>query len=424
MKSVKELKLKDLKGKKVLVRCDFDVPLENGKVVDDFRLKASLETVEYLISKKAKIILMGHFGRPKGEFVSNLSLLVVAKYYQGLINKRLSEKGREKIDLKFVGNFQLPGAKEDFKKQESGEIFFLENIRFWIGEKKNDKRLAKNLSLLADIFVNEAFAVSHRKAASISAIQDYLPSYAGINLMSELKTMNSMVRRPSRPLVAIIGGAKIETKLPVIERFFHKADYLLVGGAIANNFLKVLGVEVGKSLIDEDYLKDALRLISKSQKGILQKETEITQPEIESLELKEIQKLKHKIILPIDVWVEDQKGQKKKRKLTEILKSDKIFDIGPETIRLYMRIVRGAKTVLWNGPMGCFEKKDFEEGTFTLVEEILKGRARSMVGGGETGQAMRKKIGKKETPKRIFISTGGGAMLDFLGGKDMPGIQK
>jgi len=365
IKSIRQVR--NLKNKTILVRCDFDVPIENNKVVDDTRLKACVPTIKYLLKKKVKkIILMGHLGRPGGKVVKNLSLEPVAKHLEGLLNKKI-EFINKVIDYKLpITNYQL---------------LMLENLRFNKNEKQNDKKWARSLAKIADIYVNESFANSHRAHASMKAIQNYLPSYAGLHLEQEIKNLSQILNKPKKPLILIIGGAKIETKLPVIKSFLDKADRILVGGAVANNFLKAKKMDVGKSLIDEKYLSEAEQLLKKSN---------------------------HKIILPIDYKMQD----------------GKILDIGPKTIILFNGIIKKAKTIIWSGPLGFFENEKFAKGTNEIAKCVLENKkAKVISGGGETLEAIQDSRFKIHDSK-ISISTGGGAMLEFLAGKSLPGLKK
>ena len=435
--------LKNIAGQRVLVRCDFDIPLarrgqtqtgtQTGtrtnaefKIADDSRLQACLPTIKYLLKKKAKIILIGHLGRPGGRIVPELSLVPIKDRLEQLLRiiplrgiphhqtgkmvaenwgtdyglspyegsplseqKKWSRKigGRitfiDKID-RYLG----PAVSRVVGQMASGEIIMLENLRFSDREEKNCRRFAKKLSLLADYYINEAFAVSHRNEASVSAIREYLPSYAGLHLTEEIKQLSSAVSHPLKPLVLIIGGAKIETKLPVIKQFIGKADYILVGGAVANNFLKAEGVEVGKSLVDNEYLGEAQKILALK---------------IKNYNLFKNYKIKNsKIILPLDWQVQD----------------DKILDIGPATIKFYQDIIRQAKMIIWNGPMGKFEDQRFKIGTEKIAQAIIKSPARVIIGGGETSEILK----RKKIPTNVFVSVGGGAMLEFLGGKKLPGL--
>ena len=411
IKSIKNLK--NLKNKTVLVRADFDVPIkqetrnkkQETKILDDTRLKALLPTIKFLLNKKVKkIILIGHLGRPNGRVVNNLSLEPIKNYLEKLLKKNTRYK------IQFPNKFQVPNSNY--------KIFILENIRFFKEEKKNNKKFAKKLASLADIYINECFSTSHRKHASIDAIQDFLPSYAGLNLEQEIKNLFSAINKPKKPLVLIIGGAKIETKLPIINNLINKADYILVGGAVANNFLKAKGFEVGKSFVDKEYIKEA--------KGILNFQDTRNNFQINS-KIQNSNKKNYKLpitycglFLPIDIITQDSKI----KSLNEIKSTDKILDIGPKTIILFSGIIKSAKTIVWNGPMGYFEDKKFSKGTEKIAENIFKNnKAGIIIGGGETGQVI-KKLNKNNNKKNIFISTGGGAMLEFLAGKKLPGLKK
>ncbi|MFH1456612.1 MAG: phosphoglycerate kinase, partial [Patescibacteria group bacterium] len=380
--------IKDFKNKSILVRCDFDVPIvkiqntnnkiQKYKISDDTRLKANLETIKYLLNKRVKqIILIGHLGRPNGKVVQDLSLLPIKKYLEKILPKAPRYK------IQFPNKFQIPNSNY--------RILMLENIRFFKEEESNNKKFAKKLSKLADIYVNECFSTSHRFHASLDAIQNYLPSYAGLNLEKEIK--NLYLDKIKKPLVLIIGGAKIETKLPVINNFINKADNILLGGAVANNFLKALGFEVGKSLVDKKYLKQAQKII----------------------------KLKNnKLLLPIDTITQDNKI----KLLNKIKSTDRILDIGPKTQLLFNGIIKSAKIIIWNGPMGYFEDKNFKNGTEKIAENIFNNKkAKIIIGGGETIEVI-KKYSNKVINGDIFISTGGGAMLEFLAGNSLPGLKR
>ncbi|MBU4360234.1 phosphoglycerate kinase [Candidatus Parcubacteria bacterium] len=367
IKSIKNIK--NLKNKTILVRCDFDVPIKNNKIIDDARLLKLIPTIKFLLNKKIKqIILIGHLGRPGGKVVKELSLEVVKNKLEKIIKKQ----------IKFISHGIPSPALREERGRDDSKIIMLENLRFNPAEEENNKKFAKKLASFADIYVNECFATSHRAHASFSAIQDLLPSYAGLNLENEIKNLN--LNKIKKPLVLIIGGAKIETKLPVIHNFLNKADYILIGGAVANVFLKARGVDVGKSLVDEKYLLEAKKLLLKN---------------------------KLKIILPIDYKIS----------------KNKILDIGPKTIILFSGIIKSAKTIIWNGPMGFFENKKFATGTDAIARAVLQNKkSKIIIGGGETITGIRNQ--KSGIRKNIFISTGGGAMLEFLAGKKLPGLKK
>jgi len=380
LKSVKSIK--NLKSKRVLIRCDFDVPLKKNKkskiiITDDSRLKDSLTTINYLLKKKAKIILIGHLGRPGGQTIKSLSLQPVARHLEKLLSKKI-----ELVNIdRYVGSIAIKKSLE----LTSGQIMMLENLRFSDRERANCKRFARQLANLADIYVNNAFANSHRQHASINAIQNYLPTYYGFDILEEVKTLNKVLYQPTYPLVLIIGGAKVETKLPVIKKYLKIADYILVGGAVANTFIKALNYQVGKSLIDKKYLSLAKKLFHT------------------------------KIILPVDV-----KTNKTIKRVDLINPQEAILDIGPETIKLYISIIKSAKTIIWNGPMGKFEDKKFRLGTQHIAQQIIKTKANIIIGGGDTAEI----LVNKKIPKNIFISSGGGAMLEFLSGNKLPAFKK
>ncbi len=375
-------RLKNLKGKKVLVRCDFDLPLKNGKISDDSRLKNSLATINYLLKRQAKLVLIGHLGRPQGKKNKLLSLLPV--------KNRLEKYLRQKIDFIDIDRYLNQPIRQQIK-QSSARVVLLENLRFSDREQANCRRFAKNLASLADYYVNEAFAVSHRRVASVAAIQNYLPAYYGLHLAVELKHLSAIKKHPSHPLVVIIGGAKTETKLPLLKNFIQRADYFLLGGAVANTFLKALGYQLGKSLIDPACLPQAQAII------------------------KQLIKLKQedKLILPVDV-----KTQHGVKRIDEIKSAQSVLDIGPQSIKLYSSIIQQAKAVIWNGPLGKFENQAYRRGTQIIAREILNSHAQVVVGGGDTHLIFKNKI----IPQHVFISSGGGAMLAFLAGQPMPGL--
>ncbi len=380
--------IKNLKGKRVLVRVDFNVPIKNKKVVDDSRIRASLPTLEYLQKKGAKIIVVTHLGRPEGKIVPDLSLKPVATKLQTL----LKSKVQFLID---------PCGKKEIAKVQSmspGDVVFFENIRFFLKEEKNDPVFAKQLAGLADIFVLDGFAVAHRDAASVSGVQKYLPSYAGLLLEKEITCLDKVMKKSKHPFIAVIGGAKIETKLPVIKSFLKTADTILVGGAIVNVYFKARGYGVGESLVDKGFDTLALSTFKKN-----------------------------KIITPIDVMVGNKTGdfirvvniQKKPHALCK--KNEAILDIGPATAALYANYLKTAKTIVWNGAMGYFENRSYALGTYTIAETMAaQKQAFTVVGGGETLEVLEK---LKLTNKIDFVSTGGGAMLEYLSGKKLPGLK-
>lgn len=383
-------RIKNLSGKRVLVRVDFNVPLKGGKVADDTRLLAHLPTIAFLVKKKAKVILVSHIGRPGGKQEPSLSLQPVAK--------RLSELLKTEVIL-------LPfGIGADTQKKVhalgAGRVALMENIRFYPGEEADDEVFARELSALADIFVLDGFAVAHRAGASITGIARYLPAYAGLLLAKEIRGLSKVTTKSKNPLVAIIGGAKTETKIPIIKNLLPKADSILVGGGIVNTYLAARGYGVGKSLVDTEYKEQALAYCKK-----------------------------RKVILPTDVVVGTADGNnfrvvKIEKKPHEICrKNEGIYDIGPQTIELFSRYIQKAKTLVWNGAMGVFEVEPFSVGTLAVAgmvaEQSKKKICFGVIGGGETLQSMEIVGGLKDID---LVSTGGGAMLEFLAGKRLPGI--
>ena len=379
MLKIKTLKsARGLKNKKVLVRTDFNVPLKNGKVSDDFRLRATVPTLKYLCQQGAKVIILSHLGRPDGKVAPEYSLKPLIPVLTKLL----------KTPVIFCGENTGQKVQKAVADLKAGQILLLENIRFQAGEEKDDQKLAKELASLADIYVNEAFSVSHRAHASVCAVTKFLPSYAGLALTEEIKNLD-MALHPIKPSVAILGGAKISTKIGLIKNLTKKFDTVLIGGALANNFIQGAGYEIGQSLIDKDY-----------------------QVKIAEYNFK-------KICLPVDALVLNEKDQVVTRAIDEIGKNEKILDLGPETIKIFAQRIAEAKSLVWNGPMGWFEDARFKKGTSGVALAVKKNlRALAVVGGGETVCA----IGKLNRPK-LFVSTAGGAMLEFLEGKVLPGIK-
>lgn len=384
LKTVRELA--NLKGKVALVRVDFNVPLKKGKVSEDSRIRATLPTIEYLLKKKNAVILVTHIGRPEGKTVAELSVKPVARRLSTLLNQPIS-----------VVDFDLlQSGKMDV---EPGEIVLLENIRFFAEEEKNDMGFARALASLADFFVFDGFAVAHRDAASVSGVQKYLPSFAGLLMEKEIQNLEKIFSFRASPRIGIIGGAKIETKLPVIKKLFPIIDTFLIGGALVNTYLKAKGYGVGISLVDGGYEKHALQIFSKK-----------------------------KILLPIDVVVGQKDGKKKRvvelgKNPHEVCKkNESILDIGPKTTKEYGSIIKDAKLIVWNGSMGYFENKSFSDGTFAVAHACAKNKkAFSVVGGGETVQVIER---LKLSSSFDFVSTGGGAMLEYLSGKKLPALKK
>ena len=388
MKTIKEIK--NLKNKKVLVRVDFNVPVGDDGIVDnkeDWRIKASLPTIEYLLEKKAKIILMAHLGRPgkkleTGNWKLEYSLKPVADRLEKLLNKK----------VKFVDNCVGDKVERTVSKIKAGEIIMLENLRFYEEEKDNDKEFAKKLASLADIYINNAFSVSHRKHASVHAITKFLPSYAGLLLEKEVTILSKAINNPKRPATIIIGGAKVKTKVPIIKNLTDKVDHILVGGVVANVILKIKGIDTGRSLLNGVDLK----------------------------KVKEINFGSEELYVPVDVIVYNPKTKKISLQAVGKVGDNEILDIGTESANLYSKIISDSETIIWNGPMGMFENKNFSFGTREIAKAVAKKSNCTIIGGGDTIAAV-DKFGDLE--KITYVCTGGGAMLEFLAGKKLPGIE-
>lgn len=379
----------ELKNKRVLVRVDFNVPRDkDGNVTDDTRIRAALPTINYLLDNQAKVILTSHLGRPKGE--------VDEKYRLDQVAERLSELLGQKV--KKTATTIGPDAEEAVENLKPGEVLLLENVRFNPGETKNDPDFAKKLATFADLYVNDAFGAAHRAHASTAGVAQYLPAVAGFLMEKELKALGGALNNPERPFVAIIGGAKVSDKIGVIENLLHKVDALIIGGGMANTFLKAQGYEMGKSLVEEDKVELAKNLLSAAQdKGV-------------------------KFLLPADLVVADsieKPGEIITVKVDEVPQDKMALDIGPATIELYQDTIKDAKTIVWNGPMGVFEVDAFSTGTNQVAQGVAKSSANSIIGGGDSVAAIEK---AGLTQEITHISTGGGASLEFLEGKELPGV--
>ncbi len=384
--------IKTLKNKRVLLRCDFNVPLkikgQKIRLQENYKIDVSLPTIKELVKRGAIVIIASHLGRPTPRNKKDYSLLPIAHY--------LSQKLYAHLD--FIEDPFSKDFSAALKKFQPGQICLLEKLRFYSGEEKNSPAFAKKLSSLAEIYVNDSFASSHRAHASIAEITNHLPSYAGLNLEKEIKTLNHILKNPPPHSIAIIGGVKISTKIAVIENLAKKFEHILIGGALANNFFKAIGYDIGLSIFDKDYVKPALDLLNNDFIG-------------------------RKIILPFDVRVASGKKLPRHsdwRHLSEVEPDEYILDIGPRTSNLYTKLIRQAKLLVWNGPMGYYENKHFCHGTCNLAQAVARSRAETVVGGGETIDA----LNRLHLSKKInFISTGGGAMLEFLAGKTLPGLK-
>lgn len=377
---------KKWQGEKVLLRVDFNLPQKKGKIIEDYRLLAALPTIKLLIEKGAALIIISHWGDPKGVEAS-LSTRVLAARLQKLLKQK----------VKYIPDIIGEEAQKAAKALKGGEIIFLENLRFEEGEKKNSKKFAKQLASLANVYVNEAFSVCHRQQASVSSITEYLPAFAGLQLEAEIKHMQKILK-PVKPLIVVMGGSKIKTKAPLIEQLYKPASHILLGGGLANTFFKKIGIEIGRSLCDCKLDKDLNKFFSGK-------------------------KLLSKIILPVDVVVKTYKGKSQHRYLKDIKKGDCILDIGPETILLFSAYIKKAQSIVWNGPLGKFEEAPFKHGTLAIASIIASrstGKAFGLVGGGETISALRM---TKMEAYVDWMSTAGGAMLSYLGGEKMPGLK-
>ena len=370
MKFLSNLKQKDLKGKVCLLRIDLNI-LDEDILKDNLRVQAVLPTIKFLLKNEAKVILLSHRGRPEKvkskmeneKWKKELTLRPFVKIYEKLLKQQ----------VKFLDFGAMVNHSKDFLNI-TNSIFLLENLRFLKGEEENGDKLAKQLASLGDIYVNDAFAVSHRKNASVCAITDYLPSYAGLLLEKEIKNLNKVMKARKRPLIVVLGGAKISDKIGIINNFIKKSDFFLIGGGIANNFLKAEGLPLGDSIYERDKIGFAKRLLKNK-----------------------------KIILPIDYAVHQRQ----------------IIDIGPNTAEKFSELIRRTKTIIWNGPMGIIENPKSKKGSEAIAKAIIRSRVFATVGGGETATLFE---GKK-LPKHVFLSTGGGAMLEYLSGKKLPGIE-
>ena len=385
-KSVKDV---DVHGIRVFCRVDFNVPLQNRKITDDTRIRAALPTIRHLVEQGAKVVLASHLGRPKGKVVEELRLNPVAE--------RLSEYLKQPV-IK-VDEVAGPEVEEKVSALKNGEVLLLENVRFHPGEEKNDPELSKAFSRLADLYVNDAFGAAHRAHASTAGVAEYLPAVAGLLLQKEIETLSGALNHPKRPFTAIIGGAKVKDKIGVIENLLDKVDHLIIGGGLAYTFVHAKGYEIGKSLFDPDKVELAKSFMQKAEeKGV-------------------------RFELPVDVVVVDEFGPNpstvKTVDIDQIPEDMEAVDIGPKTRERYKSIVKESKLVIWNGPMGVFEFDQFAKGTNAVAEAVAESEAMTIIGGGDSAAAIK----KSGLADRVdHISTGGGASLEFLEGKELPGV--
>ncbi|MCK7607424.1 phosphoglycerate kinase [Geobacillus stearothermophilus] len=379
----------DVKGKRVFCRVDFNVPMEEGAITDDTRIRAALPTIRYLIEHGAKVILASHLGRPKGKVVEELRLDAVAKRLGELLERPVVKTNEA------IGD----EVKAAVDRLNEGDVLLLENVRFYPGEEKNDPELAKAFAELADLYVNDAFGAAHRAHASTEGIAHYLPAVAGFLMEKELEVLGKALSNPDRPFTAIIGGAKVKDKIGVIDNLLEKVDNLIIGGGLAYTFVKALGHDVGKSLLEEDKIELAKSFMEKAkEKGV-------------------------RFYMPVDVVVADRFANDANTKVVPIdaIPADwEALDIGPKTRELYRDVIRESKLVVWNGPMGVFEMDAFAHGTRAIAEALAEAPdTYSVIGGGDSAAAV-EKFGLAD--KMDHISTGGGASLEFMEGKQLPGV--
>ncbi len=378
----------DLAGKRVFVRVDFNVPLENGVITDDTRIRETLPTIKYLIEKGAKVILASHMGRPKGEFVDSMRLTPAAVRLGELLGKPVAKADEA------VGD----AVKAQIAELKNGDVLVLENVRFYKGEEKNDAELAKQFAELADLFVNDAFGAAHRAHSSTAGIAQYLPAVSGLLMEKELDVLGKALSNPERPFTAIIGGAKVKDKIDVIDNLINLSDNLILGGGLCFTFLKAQGYSIGASMLDEEKIELAKTFINKAkEKGV-------------------------NLLIPIDVVVADKFDANAETKIVDV---DAIpdgwlgLDIGPKTSKIYADTIKNSKLVVWNGPMGVFEMDAFAAGTKAVGEACAETAGYTVIGGGDSAAAVEKfNLGSKMD----HISTGGGASLEFMEGKALPGV--
>ncbi len=377
----------DVHGKRLLVRVDFNVPLENGRVTDDQRIRAALPTLRYLLERKAILLLVSHLGRPKGKRVPELSLEPVTEVLSRLLGHPVT----------FLPDCVGPQVVEQAQQAQPGAIFLLENVRFHPGETKNDPDFARQLAEPAEMFVNDAFGTAHRAHASTVGVAHHLPAVAGFLLEQEVSILTQALEAPRRPLVALLGGAKISDKIRLVENLAQRAEALLIGGGMANTFLAAQGRTLGDSLVEQEALEEAKRLL---------------------------ERFGEKIHLPQDLLVAQDLHANAETRMVSVEEGVpqgwKAVDIGPKTIEAFGHILRSAGTVIWNGPMGVFEMEPFARGTFALAWILADSRAQSIVGGGDTAAAVRL---AGVADRMTHVSTGGGATLHLLAGEPLPAVE-
>lgn len=375
----------DLKGKRVFIRVDFNVPMADGKVTDDKRIKASLPTIKYVLDQGGSVILASHLGRPKGGPAPEFSLRAASEVLAGLLG----------VPVKMAPDTVGPEVEAMARDLKPGEVLMLENTRFHKGEEKNDPELSKQMAALADVYVDDAFGSAHRAHASTEGITHYLPAVSGFLMEQELEYLGRAVANPEHPYIAILGGAKISDKILVVETLLSKADKLIIGGGMANTFLAAKGFNMQDSLVEEASVETAKSILAKSGE---------------------------KIILPVDAVVADKFDAEANSQVVDVDKIPagwRMMDVGPKTLDLYKRELDGARLIVWNGPVGVFEMPKFAEGTFALARLLAESGATTVIGGGDSASAVKKAgVAKQMT----HVSTGGGASLEFLEGRELPGV--
>jgi phosphoglycerate kinase len=384
----KTIKDVNVSGKNVFCRVDFNVPMGNGEVTDDTRIRAALPTIQYLADQGAKVILASHLGRPKGEAVEELRLDPVAKRLSDLLGRTVT-----KTDEVYGSE-----VNQAITQLNDGEVLLIENVRFDPGEEKNDPALAKEFAAMADVYVNDAFGAAHRAHASTEGVAKHIPAVAGFLMEKELKVLGKALSNPDRPFTAIIGGAKVKDKIGVIDNLLDKVDYLIIGGGLAYTFVKAKGFEIGKSLLEEDKIDLAKEFMKKAADNGVE------------------------LLLPVDVVVADDFSREANTRtvnIEEIPADWEALDIGPKTREKYKEIVAKSKLVIWNGPMGVFEYEIFANGTKAVAEALAETKGYTVIGGGDSAAAVEK---FNYAAQMDHVSTGGGASLEFMEGKELPGV--
>ncbi|MEY9973873.1 phosphoglycerate kinase [Lysinibacillus sp. RC46] len=388
MLNKKTMKDIDVKGKRVFVRVDFNVPMADGAITDETRIRAAIPTIEYLVEQGAKVILASHLGRPKGEVKEDMRLTAVGVRLAELMGKPVT-----KLD-ESIGQ----EVEEAVANMQNGDIILLENVRFHAGEEKNDPALAEQFAKLADVYVNDAFGAAHRAHASTEGIAKYVPAVSGFLMQKELDVLGKALSNPERPFTAIIGGAKVKDKIGVIESLLEKVDHLIIGGGLSFTFIKAQGYDIGKSLLEEDKIDLAKSFIEKAKaKGV-----QLHMP-IDAVVASEFSKDAETQIVDVDAIPADWMG----------------LDIGPKTAANYAEVIKNSKLIIWNGPMGVFEMDKFANGTKTVADAMATTTGYTVIGGGDSAAAVEK---FEVADKMDHISTGGGASLELMEGKELPGI--